>query len=68
MTVLSDADARAHYRAVVARVDAIYHADVHGHLRTVEGDTRFLNAACLRALRRIRQGAVRQLRALGERV
>ena len=67
MTTLSDADARARYRAVVARVDLIWKTNTQGGLRTEGGEQRYLNAECLRALRRIRCGAVRQLRALGER-
>lgn len=67
MTTLSDADARAHYRAVVARVEAIYRENDRGWLRSDRDEPRRLNDACLKALRRIRQGAVRQLRALGER-
>jgi hypothetical protein len=68
MTVLSDADARAHYRAVVARVDAIWRQNNGSGLLAAAGERCHLTVPSLRALRRIRCGAVRALRALGERV
>lgn len=54
---MTPAEARAHYRAVVARLKAIWRE--HGPV---------LNDPALRGLRRISQGAIRQLRALGENV
>lgn len=66
-TTISDADARARYRAVVARVDALRRRNQAVERgERVEGWPRPLSTAGLRLLRRVRCGAVRQLRALGD--
>jgi hypothetical protein len=68
VTTISDVEARARYRAVVERVDLIWRTNARGALRTTEGDACRLSSRQLIGLRRVYWGAVRQLRALGERL
>lgn len=68
LTEMPSAAARARYRAVVARVDAIWRQNQRVECGgVVEGwDHGPLSNAALDALEHIRLGAVRTLRALGE--